>query len=79
MVNKQLFVTPNLDPAIFFPYNMAEEIKAKVPFFESCNVNNSTKDGRLPMAYAPSSLCPSVFGMVLKSGIITSELDEINS
>ena len=39
-----------------------------MPFFESCNVNYSTKDGRLSTARALSSPHPSVLGRVFKSG-----------
>ena len=84
MVNKQVFFTPNLAPTISFPYNTAEVRhtnpklsgnKRQVPFLESCNVNDSTKDGRLTTARAPSLPRPSVLGRVFKSGDITIELD----
>ena len=38
------------------------EINAKVPFLDSCNVHDSTKDGRLTTAQALSSPRPSVLG-----------------
>ena len=47
--------------------------------FESCNVNDSTKDGRLITARALSSPRLSVFRRVFKSGAITIELDEMTS
>ena len=88
MVNKQLFFTQKLSPTRSFPSNMAEvehiNLKlpgnyTKVPILESCNLNDSTKDGWLTTARALSSPHPSVFDQVFKSGAITIELGEINS
>ena len=82
MVNKQVFLnkiwlqqsrfllTRYINPKFL-------EINTQTPFLESCNVNDSTKDGR--STTARSSPCPSVLGRVFKSGAITIELYEINS
>ena len=88
MVYKRVFITQNLAPAISFLMTRQRsdilirnylEINAKVPFVESCNVNDSTKDSRLTTARALSSPRPSVLGRAFKSGAITIELDGIKS
>ena len=61
------------------PCKLEVLINAKVSFLESCNVNDSTMDGRLTTARALSSPRSSVLGRVFKSGAITVELDEIKS